>query len=59
MVIDTNTSFTNAYTEVEYIESTGTQYINTGVDLGANNFNISCKFLNTEVTVAEQAIFSI
>ena len=31
MVIDTNDSFifNNAYTEVEYIESTGTQYIDT------------------------------
>ena len=59
MVINSNAPFTDTYTEVEYIESTGTQYIDTNVDLGANNFNIKCKFLNTQTTEAEQAILSI
>ena len=39
MVIDNNTSFTNTYTEVEYLECTGTQYINTNVTY-ANNLQI-------------------
>ncbi len=36
------------YTELEYIESTGTQYINTGVSYDANNVYI-CKFLITNL----------
>ena len=59
MVINSNAPFTDTYTEGEYIESTGTQYIDTDVNLGVNNFNIKCKFLNTQTTEAEQAILSI
>lgn len=47
------------YTELEYIQSDGTQYIDTNVNLGSNDFSVECKFLNTETTSAEQAIFSI
>lgn len=42
MVIDTNTSFTNTYTEVEYLESTTAgQYINTNYILDFNTKIIS------------------
>ena len=47
------------YQRVEYIESSGTQYIDTGLDLGSNDFEIKVKFLNTQTTAQEQAIFSI
>jgi len=36
MVIDTNTSFTNTYTEVEFLKSTGTQYIDTGLGVSSS-----------------------
>lgn len=40
------------YTEVEYLESTGTQYIDTGVDYGLSNYNqirlvVDTSFTNT------------
>lgn len=49
----------NGYTQVEYIESTGTQYIDTGLNLGNLDFEIDAKFKQNTVTTAEQAIFSI
>lgn len=47
------------YTELEYIESTGTQYIDTNVILSNNNFEIKVDFEFTEYTSQEQAITSI
>ena len=34
----------NGYTELAYIQSSGTQYIDTGVVPGSDNFSISAKF---------------
>ena len=47
------------YQEVEYLESTGTQYIDTGINLESNDFEINCDFVNTANVTQEQAIFSI
>lgn len=47
------------YQEVEYIESTGTQYIDTGVTLGTNDFTILFNFEQTKRTSGEQPITSI
>lgn len=48
------------YRELEYLESTGTQYIDTGVNLSSNNFKVECDFINTINDYSrEQAIFSI
>lgn len=49
----------NEYQEVEYIESTGTQYIDTGITLDANDFAISFNFEQTNRTSGEQPITSI
>ena len=49
----------SSYQEVEYIESTGTQYIDTGINFEDNNFNIDVKFVKNETSTSEQAIFSI
>ena len=40
---------TEAFTEVEYLESTGTQYIDTGVQFTLSQ-KIWCKFQNTDTT---------
>ena len=47
------------YQEVEYIESTGTQYIDTGITLGTNDFVILFNFEQTKRTSGEQPITSI
>lgn len=47
------------YQEVEYIESTGTQYIDTGVTLGTNDFTILFNFEQTKRATGEQPITSI
>lgn len=47
------------YQKVEYIESTGTQYIDTGVTLGTNDFTILFNFEQTKRTSGEQPITSI
>ena len=47
------------YQEVEYLESTGTQYINSGIVLGGEDFKISCEFEITQLVPQEQALFSI
>lgn len=48
------------YRELEYIESSGTQYIDSGVNLSSNNFKVECDFINTINDYnREQAIFSI
>lgn len=47
------------YQFVEYIESSGTQYIDTGISLNEDDFIIECRFARTEATTAEQAIVSI
>lgn len=52
-------SLPSEYQEVEYIESTGTQYIDTGIQLGESNFHIKCDFEEVVQTSQEQAIFSI
>jgi hypothetical protein len=38
------------YTPLEYIESTGTQYINTGVDINSGNFSIDTDMQFTALT---------
>lgn len=43
------------YTELEYIESTGTQYINTGVSCNASNVEVHLK-MRTGSSVSTQAI---
>lgn len=47
------------YQEVEYIESSGTQWIDSNVNLGGNDFEVSCDFLKTKEVTSEQAICSI
>lgn len=47
------------YRKVEWIESTGTQYIETTAVLGANDFTIDFEFAQTMKTSAEQPIVSI
>lgn len=47
------------YQEVEYIESTGTQYIDTGITLGTSDFTILFNFEQTRRTSGEQPITSI
>lgn len=41
--------------EVEYLESTGTQYINTGI-LPANNMSFDCAMMFTELTSGDHAV---
>ena len=47
------------YQQVEYIQSSGTQYIETNVNLSDNSFKISTKMSVTEFEQQEQAIMSI
>ena len=47
------------YQQVEYIESNGTEYIDTGVQLGDSNFSISSNIVMLEHRNQEQALFSI
>lgn len=47
------------YQQVEYIQSSWTQYINTNVQLWTNAFEINCDSLITTFTTEEQAFFSI
>lgn len=54
-----NARLPKAYQEVEYIESSWTQYINTNVQLWTNIFEINCDALITTFTTEEQGIFSI
>ena len=51
-------SLPEGYQQVEYIESTGNQYIDTGVSIGAESFDITAKFILTEESINEQHIFS-
>ena len=41
-------SLPSGYTRLEYIESTGAQYIDTGYHLNSNNEKIEMKFRYTE-----------
>lgn len=47
------------YQEVEYIESTGTQHIDTLINLLSNDFKIECKFELLSNKNVEQPLFSI
>ncbi len=48
------------YTQVDYIESTGTQYIDSGISINDKDFKISCDFEQTQrFSSTEQALFSI
>jgi len=50
-----------AYKQLEYIESTGTQYIDTGINVGTtSNFNLDLDFstLTTPPTTDAKAVFS-
>jgi hypothetical protein len=47
------------YQQVEYIQSSGTQYIETNVNLSNDSFKISTKMSVTEFEQQEQAIMSI
>lgn len=47
----------NTYWQLEYIESTGTQYIDTGVVLGANDVEIEATFKYTSFTSSMQSLF--
>ena len=47
------------YKELEYIESSGTQYIDTDIQLSDNNFLISTDITPLEHSSREQPIFSI
>lgn len=48
------------YQEVQYIQCTGYQYINTGVNLSSDNFEVFCRFAITQTTGSyEQTLFSI
>lgn len=57
MVIDTNTAFTNAYTEVDYIESAGTQYIDSNYIPNINTV-IKGKYLHSENS-ADTPLFGV
>lgn len=46
----TKRALPSGYTQVGYIESTGTQYIDTGVKATAENFRIKCRFTITSIT---------
>lgn len=53
-------SLPSTYQAVEYLESTGTQYINSGISLNDKDFVISCDFEQSQYsTYYEQALFSI
>lgn len=41
------------YQQVEYLKSTGVQYIDTGIQLGSNDFEIKCDFERTNNTTQE------
>ena len=48
------------YQEVKYLESTGAQYIDSGISLNDKDFAISCDFEQTQYfSSTEQALFSI
>lgn len=47
------------YTEVEYIKTTGTQYLDLNLSLGTNNFEVKTTISFNEYTSQEQAITSI
>ena len=50
----------SAYQEVEYLEGTGTQKIDTGIVIDDSNFNISCRFVLPEYYgTGEYPVFSI
>ena len=46
------------YTQLEYLESNGSQYINTGITVN-NNWGASCDFQYTNPTVSEQILFGV
>ena len=48
-----------AYRRIEYLESTGTQYIDTLVNLSANDFYVEVDFSPTATSTYEQALISI
>lgn len=48
------------YQEVQYIQCSGYQYINTGVNLSSDDFEVFCRFAITQTAgYYEQALFSI
>lgn len=53
------TRLPHEYQEVEYIESSWTQYIDTEINLWSNNFKIDCDFSIVSWSSYEQAIASI
>lgn len=46
------------YRRVEYLQSTGRQYIDTLVDLGSDNFSVEVDFVKNQWTSGEQAVIS-
>ena len=48
----------SGYTQVEYIESTGTQYIDTGI-IPTNNTKFEMDFQLTDITPSNVAVFGV
>jgi hypothetical protein len=47
----------NGYTKLDYIESSGTQYIDTGVVVGVNDIEVHATFKYTSFTSSGQVLF--